>query len=62
MGKKVHFLIVPDFGRIEIDFGEMWEDFSHDDFDRELRGWTRDSVAALRLQRNGGATQSISRG
>ena len=41
MGKKVHFLIVPDFGRIEIDFGEFGEDFSHDDFDRELCGGTR---------------------
>ena len=57
MGKKVHFLIVPDFGRIENNFGEIGEVFSHDDFDHELCGGTRDPVAALRLQRNDGATQ-----
>ncbi len=34
MGQNVHFLIMPNLGRIEMVFGEMWKDFSHDDFDR----------------------------
>ena len=37
MGKNVHFLIVPDFGRIENDFGEIGKDFARDDIDRGLR-------------------------
>ena len=39
--QKGAFLIVPDFGRIEIDFGEIGEDFARDDIDRGLRGWTQ---------------------
>ena len=41
MGKKVHFLIMPIFGRIENHFGEIGEDFAHDDIDRELRGFRK---------------------
>lgn len=41
MGKNVHFLIVPDFGRIENDFGEIGEDFARDDIDRELCGYVQ---------------------
>ena len=40
-GQKSAFFDCARFGRIENNFGEMWEDFSHDDFDRELCGGTR---------------------
>lgn len=41
MGKKVHFLIMPIFGRIENDFGEIGEDLARDDNDRELCGYVQ---------------------
>ncbi len=37
MGKNVHFLIMPIFGRIENDFGEIGKDFARDDIYRGLR-------------------------
>ena len=49
----MHFLIVPIFGRIENDFGEIGADFAREDDGRELRGWMR--IWAGRLRRPVGA-------
>ena len=46
--KKCIFLIVPNFGRIENDFGEMWEDFSHNDFDHRYADLDRLMATACR--------------
>ena len=43
---------MPKFGSIEMVFGEMWEDFSRDDFDREWRGLRKyEQVDSTGLQR-----------
>lgn len=63
MGKNVHFLIMPDFGRIENDFGEIGKDFAHDGIDRGLRGLREfGQVGFCRLQGRIECVRKIKRG